>query len=89
MRSVAATDLSAPEDTALIDIGLLILRIGVGAAMIHAGLLKVFDRRKVVRRTVWSARIAIGLLVVAIGAAILTWILLNGTNPIHFSAPTS
>jgi putative oxidoreductase len=29
------------------------------------------------------------LLVVAIGAAILTWILLNGTNPIHFSAPTS
>jgi putative oxidoreductase len=174
-------DVSAPEDTALADIGLLILRMGVGAAMIHAGLLKAFDfgtttgfmeaggwqpstfaalmvtaaellggiglllgvltplaacavtaamidawavnvsaaavwsdpfnapflialgavtllftgagavsvDTRLFGRTVWSARIAIGLLVVAIGAAILTWILLNGTNPIHFSAPTS
>ena len=40
-------------------------------------------------RTVWSARIAVGLLILAIAAAILTWILLNGTNPIHFTAPTS
>ena len=40
-------------------------------------------------RTAWSARIAVGLLIVAIAAAILTWILLNGTNPIHFTAPTS
>jgi hypothetical protein len=31
--------------------------------------------------------VVIGLLIVAIAAAILTWILLNGTNPIHFSAP--
>ena len=35
----------------------------------------------------WSSGIALGLLVVAIAAAILTWILLNGTNPIHFTAP--
>ena len=33
--------------------------------------------------------VVIGLLIVAIAAAILTWILLNGTNPIHFSAPAS
>jgi putative oxidoreductase len=24
---------------------------------------------------------------VAVAAALLTWILLNGTNPIHFTAP--
>ena len=176
------TDVSAPTNTtALADIGVLILRIGVGAAMIHAGLLKVFDfstttgfmeaggwhpstfaalmvtaaellggiglllgvltpmaacaviaamidawavnvsaaavwsdpfnapflialgavtllftgagaysvDARLFGRTVWSARMAIGLLIVAIAAAILTWILLNGSNPIHFSAPTS
>src|SRR6478672_12224316 len=35
----------------------------------------------------FSVRVALGLLVVAIAAALLTWILLNGTNPIHFTAP--
>jgi len=34
-----------------------------------------------------SARVAMGLLILAVGAAVLTWILLNGTNPIHFTAP--
>jgi uncharacterized membrane protein YphA (DoxX/SURF4 family) len=34
-----------------------------------------------------SARVAMGMLILAIGAALLTWILLNGTNPIHFTAP--
>ena len=34
-----------------------------------------------------SARVALGLLTLAIAAALLTWILLNGTNPIHFTAP--
>ena len=33
-----------------------------------------------------GVRVAVGLLVVAIAAALLTWILLNGTNPIHFSS---
>jgi len=28
-----------------------------------------------------------GLLVPAIAAALLTWILLNGANPIHLTAP--
>jgi putative oxidoreductase len=36
-------------------------------------------------RTRWSPRIAVGLLVLAVAVAILTWIFLNGTNPIHFS----
>lgn len=167
--------------TPLIDVGLLILRIGIGAAMLHAGLLKVFSFEatagfmeaggwtpstfaalmvtatellggiglvlgvltplaacaviaamidawavnvsaaevwadpfnapfliavggtallfagagaysvdaRLFGRTVWSARIAIGLLIVAIAAALFTWVLLNGTNPIHFDAPTS
>ena len=35
----------------------------------------------------WSPEIAVGLLVLAFAVAILTWILLNGTNPIHFSSP--
>lgn len=44
---------------------------------------------RVIGRTVWSARIAVGLLILAIAAAILTWVALNGSNPIHFTAPTS
>jgi putative oxidoreductase len=36
-------------------------------------------------RPTWSPRIALGLLGVAIAVAILTWLFLNGTNPIHFS----
>lgn len=33
-------------------------------------------------------RLATGLLVVAVAAAIVTWLLLNGTNPIHLTTPT-
>jgi putative oxidoreductase len=177
---MATTELTTPTTTSsLADIGLLILRIGVGAAMLQAGLRKVFDFNttagfmetggwrpakfaafmvtaaetaggiglllgvltplaacaviatmtdawavnvsaaafwsdpfnapfllaigatallftgagaysvdaRVFGRTGWSARIAVGLLVLAIGGAVLTWILLNGTNPIHFTAP--
>lgn len=35
----------------------------------------------------WPAAIAVGLLVLAIVAAIVTWIVLNGTNPINFGRP--
>src|SRR5882757_4177383 len=38
-----ATTETAPTSTSPADLGLLILRIGVGAAMIQAGLIKVFD----------------------------------------------
>jgi putative oxidoreductase len=37
----------------------------------------------------WPARIAVALLVTAVAVAILTWVVLNGTNPIHFSDPAA
>jgi putative oxidoreductase len=37
----------------------------------------------------FGVRVALGLLVLAIAAAVLTWILLNGANPIHFTAPAA
>ena len=55
-----------------------LLFTGPGAYSVDA---RVFGRPR------WSPGIALGLLVLAIVAAILTWILLNGTNPIHFSSP--
>ena len=55
-----------------------LLFTGAGAYSVDA---RVFGRRR------WSPRNAVGLLVLAFAVAILTWILLNGTNPIHFSSP--
>ena len=55
-----------------------LLFTGAGAYSVDA---RVFGRPR------WSPRIAVGLLVLAFAVAILTWILLNGTNPIHFSSP--
>jgi putative oxidoreductase len=174
----AITEPSA-RTTSLADIGLLILRIGVGATMIQAGLIKAFDFNKtagfmeqggwrlpkfaafmvtsaetaggigillglltplaamaviaamldawavnvsaaafwsepfnvpfllaiaaaallftgagafsvdvrVFGRTQFGPRVAVGVLILGIAAAVLTWTLLNGTNPIHFTAP--
>jgi putative oxidoreductase len=176
---MATTQVSTPSTTSLADVGLLILRVGVGATMIQAGLRKAFDFNTAVGfmesggwrlskfaafmvtaaetaggiglllgvltplaacavvgamidawavnvsvATFWSdpvnvpfllaigaaallftgagaysvdarifgswrfgVRVALGLLVVAVAAALLTWILLNGSNPIHFTAP--
>ena len=176
---MATTELSTPTTTSLADAGLLVLRIGVGATMIQAGLRKAFDFNTTVAfmerggwrlpkfaafmvtaaetaggiglllglltplaacaviaamidawavnvsaATFWSEpfnvpflvavgaaallftgagsysvdarifgrwrfspRVAMGLLILAVAAALLTWILLNGTNPIHFTAP--
>jgi peptidoglycan/LPS O-acetylase OafA/YrhL len=55
-----------------------LLFTGAGTYSVDA---RVFGRQR------WSPRIAVGLLVLAFAVAILTWILLNGTNPIHFSSP--
>jgi putative oxidoreductase len=44
---------------------------------------------KVFARPRWPGFVTVGLFVVAIAAAVATWILLNGTNPIHFSSPAS
>jgi putative oxidoreductase len=177
---MTTTEVSTPTTTSLADVGLLILRIGVGATMLQAGLIKAFDfgsavgfmesagwrlpklgafmvtaaetaggiglllgvltplaacaviaamidawavnvsaaafwsepfnvpflvaagaaallftgaglysvdARMLGRTQGFNARIAAGLLIVAIAAALLTWLLLNGTNPIHFTAP--
>ncbi len=43
LPNTATTQVSTPTDTSLADAGLLILRIGVGAAMLQAGLRKAFD----------------------------------------------
>ena len=37
----------------------------------------------------FGVRVALGLLVLAVAAAVLTWILLNGANPIQFTAPAA
>jgi len=176
---MATTQVSTRSTTSLADVGLLILRVGVGATMIQAGLRKAFDFNTAVGfmesggwrlpkfaafmvtaaetaggiglllgvltplaacavvgamidawavnvsvATIWSdpfnvpfllaigaaallftgagaysvdarifgswrfgVRVAVGLLVAAVAAALLTWILLNGSNPIHFTAP--
>ena len=57
-----------------------LLFTGAGALSVDA---RVFGR------TVWPTKITVGLLLVAFAAAVVTWIVLNGTNPIHFNAPTS
>lgn len=65
----------------LIAIGAIaLLFIGAGSYSVDARLLG---------RTGTPFRIAVGLLVVAVGAALLTWIALNGSNPIHFTAPAA
>jgi uncharacterized membrane protein YphA (DoxX/SURF4 family) len=60
----------------------------VGAAtLLFAGAGEYSVDAKVLNRRRWPVKTAVGLLVLAFAAAILTWILLNGTNPIHFSSP--
>jgi putative oxidoreductase len=176
---MASTEVRTPSTTSVADVGLLILRVGVGATMLQAGLRKAFDFSTTVgsmesggwrlptfaafivtaaetaggiglllglltplaacaiiaamidawavnvsAAAFWSnpfnvpfliavgaaallftgaggysvdarvfggsrfgLRFGVGLLVLAIAAALLTWILLNGANPIHFSTP--
>jgi putative oxidoreductase len=176
---MASTEVRTPSTTSVADVGLLILRVGVGATMLQAGLRKAFDfsttvgsmesggwrlptfaafivtaaetaggiglllglltplaacaiiaamidawavnvsaaafwsnpfnvpfliavgaaallftgaggysvDARVFGRSRFGLRFGVGLLVLAIAAALLTWILLNGANPIHFSTP--
>jgi uncharacterized membrane protein YphA (DoxX/SURF4 family) len=57
-----------------------LLFTGAGAYSVDA---KVFGRPR------WPGAISIVLFVVAIAAAVATWVLLNGSNPIHFSKPAA
>lgn len=172
-------DVTAPTRTTAADVGLLILRVGVGAAILQAGLIKAFDFSTTVEfmsaggwrmptlaalmvttaetlggiglllgvltplaafaviaamidawavnvsgaafwsdpfnvpfligfgalallftgagtfslderlwgRATWPRLVSVTLLVVAVAAAVTTWVLLNGTNPIHLTTP--
>ena len=57
-----------------------LLFTGAGAYSLDA---KFFGRAR------WPGAVAVGLFVVAVAAAVATWILLNGTNPIHLVAPAA
>ncbi|MGV0793453.1 DoxX family protein [Mycolicibacterium sp. XJ1819] len=62
--------------------------IGIGAAaMLFLGAGAYSLDAKVLGRTAWPVRVAVGLLIVAVAAAIVTWVALLGANPIHFTAP--
>ncbi len=62
--------------------------IGVGAAaLLFTGAGSYSVDARIFGRSRISVRIAAGLLVLAIAAALLTWVALNGANPIHFTAP--
>lgn len=63
--------------------------VAIGAtARLFAGAGAYSVDARVATRIRWSTRIAVTLLAVAIVAAVVTWIALNGTNPIHFTTPT-
>ncbi|KUH86346.1 MULTISPECIES: DoxX family protein [unclassified Mycobacterium] len=63
--------------------------IGIGAtALLFLGAGAYSVDAKVLGRTLWGTRIAVGLLIAALAAAVLTWVALLGTNPIHFTAPS-
>ena len=55
-----------------------LLFAGAGSYSVDA---RIFGNRR------FGVRVAVGLFVVAVAAALLTWILLNGANPIRFTAP--
>jgi uncharacterized membrane protein YphA (DoxX/SURF4 family) len=57
-----------------------LLFTGAGGYSVDA---KVFGRAR------WPAPVTIGLFVVAIAAAVATWVLLNGINPLHLTKPGS
>lgn len=62
--------------------------IGVGAtALLFIGAGAYSVDAKALRRTAWPLRLSVGLLIAAFAVAILTWVALLGTNPIHFTTP--
>lgn len=62
--------------------------IGLGAvALLFTGAGVYSLDQKFWGRAEWPRLVAVTLLVVAIIAAVVTWVALNGSNPIHFTAP--
>lgn len=63
--------------------------VAIGAtALLFAGAGTYSVDGRPASRIRWSTRPAVILLAVAIVAAVVTWIALNGTNPIHVTVPT-
>jgi uncharacterized membrane protein YphA (DoxX/SURF4 family) len=60
-----------------------------GTALLFAGAGALSVDAQLWGRSRWPARISVGLLVLAIVVAALTWLLLNGTDPIHFETPAT
>ncbi|MFB1297781.1 DoxX family protein [Mycobacterium sp. pW049] len=58
-----------------------------GAALLFTGAGEYSVDARVVRRFTWSSRVKLGLLALAFAAAVVTWVALYGSNPIHFTAP--
>lgn len=57
-----------------------------GAALLFAGAGSYSVDRRVFPRIYWSPRVKLALLALAFIAAIVTWVALYGTNPIHVTA---
>jgi putative oxidoreductase len=57
-----------------------LLFTGAGRLSLDA---RVFDRPR------WPGAMAVALLLVAVAAGVATWVLLNGTNPLHLTKPAS
>ncbi|WP_367646074.1 DoxX family protein, partial [Mycolicibacterium fortuitum] len=55
-----------------------LLFTGAGAFSVDQ---RVFGRSRL------SARASVGLVFIGVAVAVVTWIALNGTNPIHFTKP--
>lgn len=63
--------------------------LAVGAtALLFAGAGGYSVDARLLSRVYWSARTVTALFVLAVVAAVVTWIALNGTNPIHVTSPT-
>lgn len=60
-----------------------LLAVGA-AALLFAGAGAYSVDARALARVRWTTRIAVILLVVAVASAAVTWLTLNGTNPIHF-----
>lgn len=62
---------------------------GGAAALLFTGAGRYSLDERLWARAVWPRLVAVILLVLAIAAAVATWAVFNGVNPIHFTAPDS
>ncbi|MCV7132465.1 DoxX family protein [Mycobacterium hodleri] len=58
-----------------------------GAALLFVGAGGHSVDARVFARPSWPGTVTIPLFLVAVAAAVATWVLLNGVNPLHLSAP--